>query len=134
MTPREREAYNATISAFSSIVALRSLTSASAAQFSVKALERDIPTIGLNTTTSKDFNEKLGRIGEIAYNGTKQINDQVMPKAERDYYKKQLEGLKSGAPRAGTHATTDEIMNAIKDVKKGAASAATKPAQSTTPN
>ena len=55
MTPEERRAYNATMSAFSTIVGLRSLTKASEAQFSVKAIEREMPVIGVNTYNSAQF-------------------------------------------------------------------------------
>jgi hypothetical protein len=70
LTPEEREAYDATISTFSTIVGLRSLTKASAAQASVAAIEREIPTIGMFTADSNQFNDKLQHLGEVVYNGS----------------------------------------------------------------
>jgi hypothetical protein len=73
LTKEEREAYDATISTFSTIVGLRSLTRASAAQASVAAIEREIPTIGLFTADSANFNDKLQHLGEVVFNGSKGI-------------------------------------------------------------
>jgi hypothetical protein len=75
LRPDELEALDATVTAFSTAVALRSLTSASAAQFSVKALERDVPIIGLTAVNRAQFNDKLTRIGELANNGLKVLPD-----------------------------------------------------------
>jgi hypothetical protein len=70
LTPEEREAYDATMSAFGTIVGLRSLTKASAAQASVATIEREMPVIGVNTTSSSQFYDQLQRLAEIVYNGT----------------------------------------------------------------
>ncbi len=73
LTPEEREAYNATMSAFGTIVGLRSLTRASAAQSLVATIEREMPIIGVNTTNSDQFADQMTRLAEIVYNGTKGV-------------------------------------------------------------
>jgi len=73
MTPEEKEYYDSVMSAFSTVVGLRSLTRASAAQSSVSAIERELPIIGVNTTDSKQFADQMQRLAEIVYNGTKGI-------------------------------------------------------------
>jgi hypothetical protein len=73
LTPEEKEAYDATMSAFGTVVGLRSLTRASAAQASVQTIEREMPVIGVNTTNSEQFLDQAQRLAEIVYNGTKGI-------------------------------------------------------------
>lgn len=73
LTPEEREAYDATMSSFSTIVGLRSLTRASAAQSSVQAIEREMPVIGVNTFDSSQFADQLQRLAEVVTNGVKGI-------------------------------------------------------------
>lgn len=73
LTPEEREAYNATMGAFGTIVGLRSLSRASASQASVATIEREMPVIGINTTDSKQFQDQMARLAEQIYNGTKGI-------------------------------------------------------------
>ncbi|HKS75092.1 MAG TPA: hypothetical protein VJQ82_17930 [Terriglobales bacterium] len=73
LTPEEREAYDATMSSFSTIVGLRSLTRASAAQSSVQAIEREMPVIGVNTFDSGQFADQLQRLSEVVNNGVKGI-------------------------------------------------------------
>jgi hypothetical protein len=122
LTPEEQEAYDATISAFSSIVGLRSLTGASAAQFSVRALQQDVPVIGVTAKNSAQFKNKLSRAGEIAYNGSKTVSDSVMPKNEKEYYKKKLQDMnphKSSrveAPPTIHLSTDDEILSLGKEL------------------
>lgn len=73
MTPEEKEYFDSVMSAFSTIVGLRSLTRASAAQSSVSAIERELPIIGVNTTDSQQFADQMQRLAEVVYNGTKGI-------------------------------------------------------------
>jgi hypothetical protein len=131
LTPEEQDAYDATITAFSSTVGLRSLTKASAAEFSVRAIERDIPVIGVNTTSSRMFYDKLAHLGELANNGAKTINDSVMPPSEKQFYQKKLEDLRtlkgkrgalSSPPKPGQAVSDDEIMNAVRAAKGGGTS------------
>lgn len=109
MRPDELEALDATVTAFSTAVALRSLTSASAAQFSVRALERDVPIIGLTAINEQQFNDKLSRLGELANNGLKVLPDSFFQAPETK------EALRQ---RMGIHAPTD-TKAAAPPTKKG---------------
>ena len=73
LTPEEREAYDATMSTFATVVGLRSLTKASASAASVGTIEREIPTIGLYTADSQQYLDKLQHLAEIVYNGSKGV-------------------------------------------------------------
>lgn len=73
MTPEEQNAYNAIITAYSTIIGLRTLTKASAAQFSIKALENELPVPGLNSQSPAAFYDKIGRLGVQIYNGSKTL-------------------------------------------------------------
>jgi hypothetical protein len=130
LNAEDAEAFNTIISSISTVVGLRSLTTASAAQASVKALERDIPIPGYNTFTSKQFNFKLSRLAEEVYSGSRTV---PLPKEEREFIKKQVDILKN-APAGGTkprgtpppapdasHPLDDEIKKAVAEAKKKAA-------------
>lgn len=71
LTPQEREAYDAEMTAFSTAVGLRSLTKASAAQGSVRAIERELPLIGVNVASSKQFYDQMQRLAELSINGVR---------------------------------------------------------------
>jgi hypothetical protein len=73
LSPKEQEAYDSIMSAFSTVVGLRSLTRASAAQGSVSAIERELPIIGVNTQNSRQFADQMQRLSEVVYNGTKGV-------------------------------------------------------------
>lgn len=73
LSPKEQEAYDSIMSAFSTVVGLRSLTRASAAQGSVAAIERELPIIGVNTQNGGQFADQMQRLAEVVYNGTKGI-------------------------------------------------------------
>lgn len=100
LTPEEREAYDATMSAFGTIVGLRALTKASAAQASVSTIEREMPVIGVNTTNSSQFYDQMQRLAEIVYNGTKGIPEGMWDKGMLDRLKSlpnEMQKLKKGA-------------------------------------
>jgi len=107
MRPDELEALDAQVTAFSTAVALRSLTSASAAQFSVKALERDVPIIGLTAINRAQFNDKLSHLGELANNGLKVLPDAFFQAPETKDALRQRMGVfapgtkKSAIPKRG---------------------------------
>jgi len=133
LTPEETEAFNAEISSISTVVGLRALTSASSAQFSVKALERDIPIPGFNVFNSAAFNDKMARLAENVYSGSRTV---PLPKEEREFIKKQVESLSkfkgkgaSGAvgtkprmtppPKSGASSPLDdEIKKAVEEAKR----------------
>ena len=64
LTPEEQEYVNSVMSSFASSVGLRSLSRASAAQASVRSIERELPTIGVKggVTNSKSYNDKMRRL------------------------------------------------------------------------
>jgi hypothetical protein len=53
MTPREKEYFNAAIAGMADIIGSRAATGASAAKFSVEAIQNELPLIGLSSTTNK---------------------------------------------------------------------------------
>lgn len=69
LTDREKEYYDATMTAYSTVVGLRRLTGQSPAQFSVEALEREVPLIGKNVKNQKDWADQLARLARVVYNG-----------------------------------------------------------------
>jgi hypothetical protein len=71
LTPEEREAYDAEMTAFSTAVGLRSLTKASAAQGSVRAIERELPLIGVNVASKKQFYDQMQHLAELSINGVR---------------------------------------------------------------
>lgn len=103
MRPDELEALDATVTAFSTAVALRSLTSASAAQFSVKALERDVPIIGLTAINEAQFNDKLSRLGELANNGLKVLPEAFFQEPETKEALRQRMGIHAPQGKSAAH-------------------------------
>jgi hypothetical protein len=99
LTPRELEALDAEITAYSSVVGARALTSASSAMFSVKALERDVPIIGNTATSSGQFRDKLTRLGELYNIGLDSVSDQMIPREEKEFYRSQM-GIVTGGKKA----------------------------------
>ncbi len=102
MTPEERRAYNATMSAFSTIVGLRSLTKASAAQFSARAIEREMPVIGVNTYNSAQFRDQLSHLAEVVYNGTAGVPAAMWRPGEVEQIKSLPSALGKTAPESGS--------------------------------
>ena len=120
LTPEEREYYNSVMSSFSTIVGLRSLTRASAAQASVAAIERELPVIGVNTVDSNQFADQLQRLSEVVANGVKSIpkggfDQKIRQRIEQ--LPKEMQALKRGGAAA------------TKAVKQFAPSAAPKTAE-----
>ena len=71
MSPEEKEAYDSIMSSFSTVVGLRSLTKASAAQASVSAIERELPVIGVNTFDSSSLPIRCSDWLEVVSYGVK---------------------------------------------------------------
>jgi hypothetical protein len=133
LTPKEAELFNASISALSTFIGMRSLTKASAAQASVKALERDLPLVGRNVFDSKAFRNKMGRAAESVYTGSRAIGG--LTPLERKHIDESVKKW-NAAPSANaksrttpppkpsdgaTHPLDDEIKKAVADAKKKAA-------------
>lgn len=73
LTPREREAYNATIASAEGIIGLRRITGAGPSQQSVRAIQEAMPVIGVNTTDRKQFDDKSRRLAVEFSAGTRGI-------------------------------------------------------------
>ncbi len=90
---QEKDYYDSVMSSYGAIVGLRSLTKASAAAFSVTAIERELPLVGLYTFSTRQYYDQLSRLAEQVYNGTRTMVDTVMPPNEKLYYKSQVDTL-----------------------------------------
>lgn len=84
LSTREQEALNATISSLSTIISLRSLTKAPATQLSMKAIERELPLIGINTANSKQFDDQIKRVSEVMANGSRGVPESMIGKGLMD--------------------------------------------------
>ena len=114
LTPQEQDYVNAAMASFGVAVGLRSLSKASASQASVATIERELPLIGLGTTNSRQFKDKMLHLAEVTQNGAKGI-----PKGMVDpELQKRVDGLtKKGpakAPSSGkTPKTADEYLKSL---------------------
>jgi hypothetical protein len=104
---RENDYYDSVMASYAAIVGLRSITRASAAQFSVATIERQMPLLGKNTFSTRQFYDHLARLAEEVYNGTRVMVDQVMPSGEKQYYKSQVEALTKLRDQAGKNEKKD---------------------------
>lgn len=95
LSPREKEYYDSVMSAYSTIVGLRSLTRASAAQSSVAAIERELPLIGINVKAGADFDDQLARLARVVYNGM------TTPGASRIFSPEQIQNVKQYMEKKG---------------------------------
>lgn len=88
--PHEHAAYTATINAYSNLVALRILTGASAHEFSVKAIQQELPILGYNVHTPQQFYGMLAKIAEDIWGGARTTVKGMFPEDEIQYYKAQV--------------------------------------------
>lgn len=88
MTPREQEAFNATMAAYGTIVGLRAITKASASASSVSRLENELPLIGINTPSSASFNDKMSKPAEEISANVRRLNPIIFSggQTEKDFY------------------------------------------------
>lgn len=127
LSPEETRAFNSIVSSFSTVMGLRSLTKASAAKFSVVALERDIPIPGVNAMNSAAFKDKMKRLAEEVYTGSRTV---PLPESERQFIKQQVDGggetkkpsRMTPPPKSSAAPSIDDIINeaAKKKPKKAA--------------
>lgn len=104
LSPEERDAYDTTISSMSTVIGLRSLTKAPATQFSIRAIERELPIVGVNTTDSRQFYDKLAKLGEVVYNGTRGVPPGMFDPKEIEAIRRapsELAKQKKAAPQDG---------------------------------
>jgi hypothetical protein len=133
LSPEETRAFNSVVSSLSTVMGLRSLTKASAAKFSVAALERDVPVPGLNAMSAAAFNDKMARLAEEVYTGSRTV---PLPQEERKYIealpgkfrdKAQPKSKSKSAPNTppklgeGGHPLDDEIKKAVREAQRPAA-------------
>jgi hypothetical protein len=103
LTPKEAELFNASISSLSTFIGMRALTGGSAAQFSVKALERDLPLVGRNVFDSKAFRNKMGRAAESVYSGSRTV---PLTPAERKHIDESVKKWNAPAEKTGKPRST----------------------------
>jgi hypothetical protein len=126
LSPKEQEAFNTVISSYSTVMGLRALTKASSAQFSVKALERDVPVPGMNVFSKRAFDNKMARLAEEVYTGSRTVPG--LTAQERTYINQQVKEFSTGSssksstsppPKLGDKMSIDdEIKQAVKDAAK----------------
>lgn len=134
LKPREAEMLNRLFSTYGTVIGLRSLTKGSAAKFSAKNMEQEVPVPGMNVRNSRQFYDKLGTLAEEVNNGWKGVPPMMLTKGEREYDQKQQEELagkakgtgkskgKSASKSAPPSATTDPESAADAYIKKHTAS------------
>jgi hypothetical protein len=124
LSPQEKDMVDTMLAAYGSIVGLRSLTKASAAQASVKKLENELPIPGVNVQDSRQYLNKLSRLAEEVWTGASALSDQVVP--EKQFYKEQVgrlvrarDGVKGvpPPPPSGSKSVDDEILKLVKQAK-----------------
>lgn len=110
LKPREAEMLNRLFSTYGTVIGLRSLTKGSAAKFSAKNMEQEVPVPGMNVRNSRQFYDKLGTLAEEVNNGWKGVPLMMLTKGEREYDQKQQEELagkaKGGSTKSGGRSTT----------------------------
>lgn len=99
LSPRNQQAYDATMAAFGAMTGFRALNKSSAAKFSVQSLERELPLIGRTAFSKAEFNNKLSHIAEQVHNGMRSL---PIPEDEKKYYDKFItkQGKMSEPPAA----------------------------------
>lgn len=130
LKPREAEMLNRLFSTYGTVIGLRSLTKGSAAKFSAKNMEQEVPVPGMNVRNSRQFYDKLGTLAEEVNNGWKGVPPMMLTKGEREYDQKQQEELstkakgssKGKAKSAPPSTTSDPDAAADAYIKKHTAS------------
>lgn len=102
LTDREAEALNATVSALSTIISLRSLTKAPATQLSMAAIERELPMIGINVKDSKQFDDKIKRVSEVMLNGARGVPENIIGSKLMERVRGKQEPVKAPPAKKGT--------------------------------
>lgn len=133
LNDEERQAYDAVMATYGTIIGLRSLTKASAAKFSAEKLEQEIPTF-INTADSKQFYDKLGKLAKEIEGGTKMIPPSIMSQEDKQFIrdkademnrlaqggtsKKPLTPPPAGGGGGKSPSIDDEILNHVNRLKK----------------
>lgn len=101
LRPREATMLNRLFSTYGTIIGLRALTKGSAAKFSARNMEQEVPIPGMNVRNSKAFYDKLGTLAEEVNTGFKGLPEQVFEPGERAYDRAQQEHLSQLAQTGG---------------------------------
>ena len=97
MTPEEREYFNAAVSSMADIIGSRSATGQSAARFSVRSIQNELPLIGLSgTPDSQSYLTKMQTIGRQIRVGLNGMPDNSRALAWLDKRERDIEKEKSG--------------------------------------
>jgi hypothetical protein len=118
LTPREREYFNAMMSAMSTVIALRSLTKAPAAKFSADAIENELPFIGrgASVVSRKDFAQKLKMLGSVIENGTEGVPKNMWRPGELEAIKASSDLHQNPSPKGNLSApprTAEEYLKSM---------------------
>jgi hypothetical protein len=103
LKPREAEMLNRLFSTYGTINGLRSITKASAAKFSARNMEQEVPIPGMNVRNSKQFYDKLATLAEEVNTGWKGVPDMMLSRGEREFDQRaqqDLADLASGKKRS----------------------------------
>lgn len=110
----ESDWYNALVGAYGAAVGLRSLTKASGAQASVRRIEQELPLPDMYTNSSRAFYDRMSKLAEMVYNGTRTLSDQgPMGREEKERYHglvKQMLDRKKAAEDGGTSNTAKKTL------------------------
>lgn len=99
LTPQEKDLLDREIAAYGSIIGLRTITGGSAAKFSADSIERELPIIGVNANSSRQFYNKLSSLFEEIKGGSENISPDVLK--QKPMYReaaKRLSSLAKGQP------------------------------------
>lgn len=91
LTPIEREAYDRQMQMIGTLVGLRAITSASAAQGSVRTIMNEAPMFGINVADSKEFNRRLAGFAQQMY--TASAKSPIFTTADRNMFKDEAQNM-----------------------------------------
>lgn len=91
LTPLESEAYDRQMQMIGTLVGLRAITSASAAQGSVRTIMNEAPMFGINVSNSKEFNRRLAGFAQQMY--TASAKSPVFSTADRNMFKAEAQHM-----------------------------------------
>ena len=115
MTPDEREYFDTAIASMADIIGSRAATGQSAARFSVRSIQNELPLIGLSgTPDSRSYLTKMQTIGRQVRVGLNGMPDNTralgwLSKRESDLAQMQSQGTSPSVTPTGVGATTGGI-------------------------
>ena len=105
---KEKDAYNATISALSTVAGLRASFGGLGTEATIAGLQKEVPMIGINGTfSSKDFNNKLGLLAGVTNTAFQSVPDVMIPKDLRDSVEKYK--AKKGPAKAPSSGKSEDL-------------------------